>query len=68
MLGVRRPGVTFALSLLERQGLIQVGRGVITIVDRQGLEANANGAYGAAEADHILFEYGQSRLLTRAKR
>ena len=51
MLGVRRPGVTVALSLLERQGLIRVHRGVISLTDRKGLEELSNGAYGVAEAE-----------------
>ena len=51
MLGVRRPGVTLALSLLERKGLIEANRGAISIVDRQGLEESSNGAYGAPEAE-----------------
>jgi CRP-like cAMP-binding protein len=51
MLGVRRPGVTVALNLLERAGLIQTSRSAIVIIDRKGLEENSNGAYGAAEAE-----------------
>jgi CRP-like cAMP-binding protein len=51
MLGVRRPGVTIALKFLEARGLIQTSRGVISIVDRKGLEESANGAYGTAEAE-----------------
>ena len=51
MLGVRRPGVTHALNLLERTGLIQASRGTITIIDRDGLIENSNGAYGAPEAE-----------------
>jgi CRP-like cAMP-binding protein len=51
MLGVRRPGVTLALSLLERKGLIEANRGLISIVDRQGLEETSKGAYGAPEAE-----------------
>jgi CRP-like cAMP-binding protein len=51
MLGVRRPGVTHALNLLERTGLIHASRGVITIIDREGLEENSNGAYGTPEAE-----------------
>lgn len=38
MLGVRRPGVTVAMGLLEKAGLITHGRGNITVVDRAGLE------------------------------
>jgi CRP-like cAMP-binding protein len=57
MLGVRRPGVTLALNLLEKGGLITVGRGAITVNDRDGLVEAANGAYGAAEAEmKRLFE------------
>jgi CRP-like cAMP-binding protein len=39
MLGVRRPSITEVLQPLQRQGLIQNGRGIIRIVDRAGLEA-----------------------------
>ena len=38
MLGVRRPGVTVAMGILEKQGLIAHGRGNITVIDRAGLE------------------------------
>ncbi|HET9394450.1 MAG TPA: Crp/Fnr family transcriptional regulator, partial [Nitrospiraceae bacterium] len=51
MLGVRRPGVTVALSFLEKAGLIATDRGVISIIDRAGLKRAATGAYGVAEAE-----------------
>jgi CRP-like cAMP-binding protein len=38
MLGVRRPGVTVAMGILEKAGLIAHGRGTITVADREGLE------------------------------
>jgi CRP-like cAMP-binding protein len=38
MLGVRRPGVTVAMGLLEKAGLITHRRGNITVVNRAGLE------------------------------
>jgi CRP-like cAMP-binding protein len=38
MLGVRRPGVTVAMGILEKQGLIGHSRGSIAVVDREGLE------------------------------
>ena len=38
MLGVRRPGVTVAMGILEKAGLIAHGRGNITVVNRAGLE------------------------------
>jgi CRP-like cAMP-binding protein len=52
MLGVRRPGVTIAIKLLESKGLISTGRSRIVVVDRGGLEAAANGAYGVPEAEY----------------
>lgn len=51
MLGVRRPGVTVALHLLEKQGLIRAKRGAVAILNRTGLRKISNGAYGAAEAE-----------------
>jgi CRP-like cAMP-binding protein len=39
MLGVQRPTITNAVHELERAGLIESGRGQITILDREGLEA-----------------------------
>ncbi len=51
MLGVRRPGVTIALNLLEKQGIIQSTRGVTVIVDREALAECANGSYGTPEAE-----------------
>lgn len=38
MLGVRRPGVTVAMGILEKAGFIAHGRGNITVVNRAGLE------------------------------
>jgi hypothetical protein len=45
MLGVRRPAVTVAVGMLERQGLIAHRRGRIRIVDREGLERAACECY-----------------------
>ena len=45
MLGTPRPGVTLALGHLTSEGLIETGRGRITILDRRGLEAKCKGIY-----------------------
>ena len=45
MLGVRRPGVTVAIGVLEKAGLIAHERGRIRILDRHGLEAAACECY-----------------------
>jgi CRP-like cAMP-binding protein len=52
MLGVRRPGVTDAINDLEGKGLVRSRRGLVTIVDRKGLEATAGGIYGVPEAEY----------------
>lgn len=45
MLGVRREGVTEAAGKLHKAGLIQHGRGRITVLDRPGLEARVFECY-----------------------
>ncbi len=52
MLGVRRAGVTVAVSALANRGLISRSRGNIMMVDRPGLERIAGSYYGAAEAEY----------------
>jgi CRP-like cAMP-binding protein len=49
MLGVRRAGVTLAINLLARAGLVSLARGRITIADRKGLVLLTKGSYGPAE-------------------
>lgn len=51
MLGVRRPGVSLALHLLEQRGMIYRQRGKIRIIDRPGLTKSTRGAYGVPEAE-----------------
>jgi CRP-like cAMP-binding protein len=56
MLGVRRQGVTASAGKLEHEGLITYHRGLITVVDRKGLEARACECYGVVkrETDRLL--------------
>ena len=52
MLGVRRAGVTDALHRLEGLALIRSTRGLVTILDREGLEVNAGAFYGGPEREY----------------
>jgi CRP-like cAMP-binding protein len=52
MLAVRRPGVTETLHRLADQGLIRHDRGVVTVLDREGLLEAANGLYGVPESEY----------------
>lgn len=38
ILGVNRPTISIAAKLLQKKGLIEYSRGIITIIDRNGLE------------------------------
>lgn len=51
MLGVRRECVTHAAHRLQNKGLIQNGRGRITILDTRGLEAAACECYRVVRAE-----------------
>jgi len=56
MLGVRRPSVTIAAGMLQQAGMITYHRGVVTILDRERLEASACECYAAIaqETDRLL--------------
>ena len=49
MLGVGRAGVTVAMRSLEGSGFITTKRGLITVIDRQGLIESSDGIYIAPE-------------------
>jgi CRP-like cAMP-binding protein len=52
MLGVQRTRVTAAAQTLQRQGLIDYRRGLITVKDRAALERAACECYATIEATH----------------
>ena len=52
MLGVHRPTVSLAAQMLQRAGLIQYARGIITIINREGLEAVSCGCYAAIRSEY----------------
>lgn len=52
MLGATRPTVTVVAGILQKKGLIQYSHGRITILDRQGLEANACECYATVKAHY----------------
>jgi CRP-like cAMP-binding protein len=52
MLGTRRPGVTEGVQTLSRKGLIRTERGLIVVVDRDGLLKHAGKLYGVPEAEY----------------
>jgi CRP-like cAMP-binding protein len=56
MLGAHRPTVSIAAGMLQKAGLISYARGVITILDRAGLEAASCSCYRliALEYDRLL--------------
>jgi hypothetical protein len=52
MLAVRRAGVTEAVNELEDGELITCTRGVVTVLNRKGLEGVARKFYGVPEAKY----------------
>jgi CRP-like cAMP-binding protein len=63
MLGVRRPGVTEAIHILEGKGLIRAYRGRLFVTNRDGLLTHANGFYGAAEREYERLMQDQAEQL-----
>lgn len=52
MLGVRRVGITFAASALQRSGLIAYRRGDLQVLDRAGLELAACSCYSVDQSTY----------------
>jgi CRP-like cAMP-binding protein len=54
-LGIRRSGLTEAVGRLQAKRLIHYSRGVITVLDRPGLEAVACPCYEALKALYVMY-------------
>ena len=52
MLGVRRPGVTTSMHILEGDHLVKSARGRVRILDRPGLEKLCGSSYGLPEREY----------------
>jgi CRP-like cAMP-binding protein len=52
ILGVRRPGVTVAMQVLEGKGYLRSARGQVHIINRRGLIDLAGFSYGVPEAEY----------------
>jgi len=79
MLGTQRSGVTIAAGTLQNAGFIRYGHGVITIVDRSGLEGASCECYDVARQQfggflrsvrrlEQPFEAAATRRTTRTRR
>lgn len=65
MLGSRRAGVSETLGKLRDEGLVETGRGFITILDREGLQGAACECYGIVreEFDRLYSSQQTARKL-----
>jgi hypothetical protein len=52
MLGVRRAGVTLAMSGLQEAELVRYARGRVTVIDRAGLEIASCECYAVVRAQY----------------
>lgn len=68
MLGVHRPSVSIAAGMLQKEGLIDYSRGMITIRDRKRLEQASCSCYGFITAEYHRLLGGNARSTTSAKR
>jgi hypothetical protein len=62
MLGVHRPSVSIAAGILQKAGLVRYTRGMITILDRPGLEAACCGCYSELRSEYDRVMRGSGKL------
>jgi CRP-like cAMP-binding protein len=55
LLGVRRVGIAKAAGAFQRKGIIRYARGVLTVVDRKGLELQSCSCYESARKNYARF-------------
>lgn len=55
LMGVRRVGIAQAAGAFQRMGMIRYVRGILTIVDRKGLELESCGCYETARKTYARF-------------
>lgn len=67
MLGVQRTGVTSAAGALQKAGLIRYRRGVVSVLDRRGLERGACECYGISKREFDRLLGGRSLTKSRAR-
>lgn len=60
MMGAGRPGVTAAIHVLAKKGMIRGGRGIVRVLDHEALRQQAGHYYGLAEREY-------DRLLHQAR-
>ncbi len=68
MLGTQHSGVTISAATLQNAGFIRCGRGVITILDRSGLEGASCECYEVAREQFggLLRSVNEKKALNRA--
>lgn len=64
MIGVRRAGVSGAVSQLKERGLIEHARGTVLIIDQEGLEASACECFQVIRAEFARLFGEASQLAT----
>lgn len=65
-LGVRREAITEAVGRLQESGLLQVGRGRISVLDSYGLRSHACGCYAIIRSESAPLRAGVQRSAVAA--